>query len=309
MANVRSAVSGLTSEYRGNAAHSTFMRAYHPFVTCPSLCNLAAMLGFQTDVLHEYRCGRTLSVIAPDHYYTAMMMRFKLPSADVAGEPSGAFMLQAGGEQSTALGVAASSGAGAMETSEAAALVGIESSLTAATAGAREEVGNWVTQDAAAVEGVEDAAVELTEFSRAEQASKQAARAAVSRDPMKALDRLLERDLPVPFTHGVFVERSGRGQGGGDDHLLMVSGNPGLVLACCTEYWDGEQLRPLEAAERRACSAFYCQQGRSNICQAFGFKPVSPRVAQGVHDLILLPGDQHGLAKLASEAATQVCAA
>ena len=57
----------------------------------------------------------------------------------------------------------------------------------------------------------------------------------------------------------------------GQSLQLMTQGTADIVLDCCDDFWDGSDLRPLTAQERKRAQVCYCIDGRRVILLKISF--------------------------------------
>lgn len=55
---------------------------------------------------------------------------------------------------------------------------------------------------------------------------------------------------------------------------LLTQGTADLVLDCCDDFWDGKDLRPLGAQERKRAQDFYQRSALTAYCTAFAYRPL-----------------------------------
>ncbi|XP_067006534.2 endoplasmic reticulum magnesium-transporting P-type ATPase [Anabrus simplex] len=99
--------------------------------------------------------------------------------------------------------------------------------------------------------------------------------------------------LKFPFPHMVGVVVRERSRGG---LQLMTQGTADIILDSCVEYWDGHDLCPLSAADRKKVQDFYQRTSLTAYCTAFAYRPLTRGVSSRLSDVYLeLPADSKHL--------------
>ena len=100
-------------------------------------------------------------------------------------------------------------------------------------------------------------------------------------------------------------------------NLLMSRGSGDLIVWCCRDFWDGEDLQPMTEVERMAISDFFTRRSLSSYCVALAYNPLLTQaslnlfsskdnigiylpetVLQNVHAEDDLPSHQHHLSAM-----------
>ncbi|XP_049853191.1 transmembrane protein 94 isoform X3 [Schistocerca gregaria] len=106
------------------------------------------------------------------------------------------------------------------------------------------------------------------------------------------------RSLPIaklkfPFPHMVAVvvrEHSRR------NLQLMAQGTADIILDACIEFWDGYDLCPLTASDRKKIQDFYQRTSLTAYCTAFAYRPLTRSVNSKLSNVYLeLPADSKHL--------------
>ncbi|EDO30476.1 predicted protein [Nematostella vectensis] len=58
-------------------------------------------------------------------------------------------------------------------------------------------------------------------------------------------------------------------------HQLLTQGTADVVIDTCSDFWDGTNLCPITAHDRRKVLDFYQRNSMSSYCIAFSYRPVS----------------------------------
>lgn len=77
--------------------------------------------------------------------------------------------------------------------------------------------------------------------------------------------------LKVPFPHSLSVVMR---ESHSNSLQLLTQGTADIVLDCCDDYWDGKDLRPLSAQERKRAQDFYQRSALTAYCTAFAYRPL-----------------------------------
>ncbi|XP_063240300.1 transmembrane protein 94 isoform X2 [Bacillus rossius redtenbacheri] len=113
------------------------------------------------------------------------------------------------------------------------------------------------------------------------------------RRDMKFARTLSNTKLKFPFPHmvGVLVRERVRG-----DLQLMTQGTADIVLDSCVEFWDGRDLCPLSASDRKKILDFYQRSSLTAYCTAFSYRPLTRGVSDRLSEVYLeLPPDSKHL--------------
>nr|CAD7588508.1 unnamed protein product [Timema genevievae] len=95
--------------------------------------------------------------------------------------------------------------------------------------------------------------------------------------------------LKFPFPHmmAVVVREQSRGA-----LQLMSQGTADIILDSCVEFWDGHDLCPLSAGDRKKVLDFYQRTSLTSYCSAFSYRPLTRGVHSHLSDVYLeLPSD------------------
>ncbi|KAJ6638088.1 Transmembrane protein [Pseudolycoriella hygida] len=93
----------------------------------------------------------------------------------------------------------------------------------------------------------------------------------VKRDIRFARQLQIASKVKVPFPHCLsVVMRESHSQ----SLQLMTQGTADIVLDCCDDFWDGSDLRPLTAQERKRAQDFYQRSALTAYCTAFSYRPL-----------------------------------
>lgn len=55
---------------------------------------------------------------------------------------------------------------------------------------------------------------------------------------------------------------------------MLTQGTADIVLDCCDDFWDGQDLRNLGAQERKRAQDFYQRNALTSYCTAFAYRPL-----------------------------------
>ncbi|XP_026670236.1 transmembrane protein 94 isoform X6 [Ceratina calcarata] len=115
----------------------------------------------------------------------------------------------------------------------------------------------------------------------------------VRRDIKFARSLSIATKLKFPFPHMVAVvvrERSGGGL------QLLTQGTADIILDSCIEFWDGHDLCPLSATDRKKVQDFYQRTSLTSYCTAFAYRPLTRGISDKLsHIYIELPADSKHL--------------
>ncbi|XP_052785861.1 transmembrane protein 94-like isoform X1 [Mya arenaria] len=73
---------------------------------------------------------------------------------------------------------------------------------------------------------------------------------------------------------------------------MLSQGTADILLAHCTDFWDGEDLAPLTTSDRKKILDFYHRTSIGSYCTAFSYCPLRQRLLTGLEDVYIeLPDD------------------
>lgn len=55
---------------------------------------------------------------------------------------------------------------------------------------------------------------------------------------------------------------------------LLTQGTADIILDCCDDFWDGQDLKPLRAQDRKRAQDFYQRNALTAYCTAFAYRPL-----------------------------------
>ncbi|KAG4070537.1 hypothetical protein HA402_001203 [Bradysia odoriphaga] len=93
----------------------------------------------------------------------------------------------------------------------------------------------------------------------------------VKRDIRFARQLQIASKVKVPFPHCLSVVMR---ESNSQSLQLMTQGTADIVLDCCDDFWDGSDLRPLTAQERKRAQDFYQRSALTAYCTAFSYRPL-----------------------------------
>ncbi|CAK9834103.1 Transmembrane protein 94 [Anthophora retusa] len=115
----------------------------------------------------------------------------------------------------------------------------------------------------------------------------------VRRDIKFARSLSIATKLKFPFPHMVAVvvrERTGGGL------QLLTQGTADIILDSCIEFWDGHDLCPLSASDRKKVQDFYQRTSLTSYCTAFAYRPLTRGISDKMTKIYLeLPADSKHL--------------
>ena len=78
------------------------------------------------------------------------------------------------------------------------------------------------------------------------------------------------KETPVPFLTSLVVEHVPSGA-----RQLLSQGSADLLLDVCTDFWDGSEVHPLTAVERRKIRDFFHRTSITSNCIALSYRPIT----------------------------------
>ncbi|XP_048482654.1 transmembrane protein 94 [Plutella xylostella] len=77
---------------------------------------------------------------------------------------------------------------------------------------------------------------------------------------------------------------------------MLTQGTADIILDSCVDYWDGRDLTPLSAADRKKIIDFYQRNSLTAYCTAFAYKPLNRGISPQLSQMYLeLPADSRPL--------------
>ncbi|CAN0009770.1 unnamed protein product [Lampetra planeri] len=126
------------------------------------------------------------------------------------------------------------------------------------------------------------------------------------RDRARRLSAVVKRRLPIGHLVSLLVKDLNSG-----DLQLLSHGTADVVLDACTDFWDGFDIYPLSASDRKKVLDFYQRTCLSGYCVAFAYKPMHGPLAPELDRrcVELPPGhDPFGAIAASANAATAMAA-
>ncbi|XP_044574421.1 transmembrane protein 94 isoform X2 [Cotesia glomerata] len=115
----------------------------------------------------------------------------------------------------------------------------------------------------------------------------------VRRDIKFARSLSIATKLKFPFPHMVAVVMKERT---GGSLQLLTQGTADIILDSCIEFWDGHDLCPLSASDRKKIQDFYQRTSLTSYCTAFAYRPLIHTVNNKLSNIYLeLPSDSKHL--------------
>lgn len=82
--------------------------------------------------------------------------------------------------------------------------------------------------------------------------------------------------VKVPFPHSMSVVMR---ENPGGYLSLFTQGTTDIILDCCDDFWDGQDLRPLSQHDRKRALEFYQRNALTSYCTAFAYRPLRMNVS------------------------------
>ncbi|XP_052262626.1 transmembrane protein 94-like isoform X3 [Dreissena polymorpha] len=99
----------------------------------------------------------------------------------------------------------------------------------------------------------------------------------------------IRHKIPMPNMVSVILKEKFTGA-----RQLLSQGTADILLASCTDYWDGEDLRPLTQSDRKKILDFYHRTSIGSYCTAFSYCPVRQGIVGYFDDMYIeVPDDMH----------------
>ncbi|XP_014604302.1 PREDICTED: uncharacterized protein KIAA0195 isoform X1 [Polistes canadensis] len=115
----------------------------------------------------------------------------------------------------------------------------------------------------------------------------------VKRDIKFARSLSIATKLKFPFPHMVAVVVKERSSG---SLQLLTQGTADIILDSCIEFWDGHDLCPLSASDRKKVQDFYQRTSLTSYCTAFAYRPLTKSVNNNMPEIYIeLPADSKHL--------------
>ncbi|XP_026844124.1 transmembrane protein 94 isoform X1 [Drosophila persimilis] len=109
----------------------------------------------------------------------------------------------------------------------------------------------------------------------------------VRRDIRFARQLQLSSKVKVPFPHSLSVVMR---ENPGGYLSLFTQGTADIILDCCDDFWDGQDLHPLSPQDRKRALDFYQRSALTSYCTAFAYRPLR----HGIHGALSGPQQSGG---------------
>lgn len=93
----------------------------------------------------------------------------------------------------------------------------------------------------------------------------------VRRDIRFARSLQISTKVKVPFPHSMSVVMKEASNG---SLQLLTQGTADIILDCCDDFWDGQDLKPLRTQDRKRAQDFYQRNALTAYCTAFAYRPL-----------------------------------
>lgn len=93
----------------------------------------------------------------------------------------------------------------------------------------------------------------------------------VRRDIRFARSLQISTKVKVPFPHSMSVVMKEASNG---SLQLLTQGTADIILDCCDDFWDGQDLKPLRPQDRKRAQDFYQRNALTAYCTAFAYRPL-----------------------------------
>ncbi|KAK0084269.1 hypothetical protein PV325_007343 [Microctonus aethiopoides] len=151
----------------------------------------------------------------------------------------------------------------------------------------------WCLCELAKQIGFQDQAQEIFQLEQQLSTFRHVQPEMVRRDIKFARSLSISTKLKFPFPHMVAVIVKERGGGG---LQLLTQGTADIILDSCIEFWDGHDLCPLSATDRKKVQDFYQRTSLTSYCTAFAYRPLIRNVSSKLSNIYLeLPSDSKHL--------------
>ncbi|XP_022228768.2 transmembrane protein 94 isoform X3 [Drosophila obscura] len=109
----------------------------------------------------------------------------------------------------------------------------------------------------------------------------------VRRDIRFARQLQLSSKVKVPFPHSLSVVMR---ENPGGYLSLFTQGTADIILDCCDDFWNGQDLHPLSPQDRKRALDFYQRSALTSYCTAFAYRPLR----HGIHGALSGPQQSGG---------------
>ncbi|XP_060605817.1 transmembrane protein 94-like [Ruditapes philippinarum] len=110
-----------------------------------------------------------------------------------------------------------------------------------------------------------------------------------TKERLQRAKSFIQHKIPMPNMVSVVLREKISGS-----CQLLTQGTADIVLSCCTDFWDGQDLTPLTPTERKKILDFYHRTSIGSYCTAFSYCPVRQSMSGSSVDLYVeLPDDTH----------------
>ncbi|XP_060071400.1 transmembrane protein 94-like [Ylistrum balloti] len=92
----------------------------------------------------------------------------------------------------------------------------------------------------------------------------------------------IQHKIPMPNLVSVVVREKASGLG-----QVLSQGTADLLLACCSDYWDGEDVSVLTESDRKKILDFYHRTSMASYCTAFSYRPLTQHISPHLDNLYI----------------------
>lgn len=100
--------------------------------------------------------------------------------------------------------------------------------------------------------------------------------------------------IPMPNLVSIVVKEKNSGM-----FQLLCQGTADLILDCCSDYWNGQDLCPLTDSDRKKVLDFYHRTSIASYCTAFSYRPLTTQITSPLKDMYIeLPADSSAMCQI-----------
>ncbi|XP_045214295.2 transmembrane protein 94-like isoform X2 [Mercenaria mercenaria] len=137
--------------------------------------------------------------------------------------------------------------------------------------------------------GFSDNAMDIFSLEKTLGMYRQVSAEMTTKERLQRAKSFIQHKIPMPNMVSVVLREKISGS-----CQLLSQGTADIVLSCCTDFWDGQDLTPLTQTERKKILDFYHRTSIGSYCTAFSYCPVRQSIIGSSKDLYIeLPDDTH----------------
>ncbi|KAL3876613.1 hypothetical protein ACJMK2_034434 [Sinanodonta woodiana] len=130
--------------------------------------------------------------------------------------------------------------------------------------------------------GFSEQAVQIFELENSLGMYRQVSAEETAREKLQRAKSFVQHKIPMPNMVSVIVRENVSGV-----CQMLSQGTADILLDCCSDYWNGENIAVLTENDRKKIVDFYHRSSMAAYCTAFSYRPFSQRVSNNLEDIYI----------------------